>query len=433
MRIVVRGVKIVLLGLVLLCLVFAGFLILALDDAPSVGEMPPPTPEDVVKARAFVHTVRESVKQGAGAPIEVSEAQLNSVVRLGARLIPGYRGRLMVREDDVQGVASIPVPYAGGSKWLNIEAVVPAFDGAFTLSDVSVGGYALPPGATLTLGRVAANLVLGEQLGDVIIGAASGMEVDGDRLLFALNLGGVGSNGVMRGVFGSIRGSDLPTASEIERYYQLIRNAMDDGVLPREGSYFPYLTFALNAALEGSEREGQKNAFTSAMLALTRVCGAQNLTRIVSGIAHQDAGDDADWQVNCRDLTLNGRIDSRLHFTTAAAIQAASNRGFAVSVGEFKELYDSSRAGGFDFTDIAANNSGIRLANRFMEAPPETWPALIARLGSERDLIVAFDDIPQIMDDAQFEAKYGSVDSPRYLAQLDEIEARIDGLTLHRR
>ena len=61
---------------------------------------------------------------------------------------------------------------------------------------------------------------------------------------------------------------------------------------------------------------------------------------------------------------MRDRHDSRLHFITAAALKAASNRGFAVGVGEFKELYDSlSGDNGFDFTDLAANNSGIRLSD----------------------------------------------------------------------
>ena len=86
-----------------------------------------------------------------------------------------------------------------------------------------------------------------------------------------------------------------------------------------------------------------------------------------------------DWQTECSRLTLNDRIDSRRHFTTAAAIQAASNRNVSVSVGEFKELNDSLH-GGFDFTDMAANNSGIRMANLFMATPIEHWSRLIARI-----------------------------------------------------
>jgi hypothetical protein len=138
------------------------------------------------------------------------------------------------------------------------------------------------------------------------------------------------------------------------------------------------------------------------------------------------------WTKDCADVTFNGRIDSRRHFTTAAALQAASNRGFAVSVGEFKELNDTLKAGGFDFTDIAANNSGIRMSNTFMGSEPRLWPELRARLQGENDVIIPYDGIPQIMEQSAFAAAYGDIDDPRYTAMLARIEAKIDELPLHR-
>lgn len=208
---------------------------------------------------------------------------------------------------------------------------------------------------------------------------------------------------------------------------------MDAGALPRDGSYLPYLLFTLDAALAGSKTEGIANAYTSAITALALVCGAGDFTLVVGGMVGSAFAEDRDWKTNCGALTLNDRIDSRRHFTTAAAIQAASNRGFAVSVGEFKELYDTVKSGGFDFTDIAANNSGIRLSNRMMSAPAADWPALIYLIQQEGDVIVAFDGIPQIMSAEAFEQQYQDVESPAYAAMLSTIETKIDALALHER
>ena len=137
-----------------------------------------------------------------------------------------------------------------------------------------------------------------------------------------------------------------------------------------------------------------------------------------------------DWRTECSRLTLNDRIDSRRHFTTAAAIQAASNRNVSVSVGEFKELSDSLGRG-FDFTDMAANNSGIRMANLFMATPVGDWSRLIARIEAEEDVIVPYDDIPQILSREAFSAQFGEIDSDRYLEMLHLIETKIDALALH--
>ena len=222
----------------------------------------------------------------------------------------------------------------------------------------------------------------------------------------------------------------MPPHELIDAYYVNIRKAMDRGDLPDRGSYLPYLVFTLEAARDGAWTEGRLDAFTAAMFALTRIFGAYDFSLVVDDLARDEARVKRDWQTNCRHPTLNGRIDSRRHFTTAAAIQAASNRNVSVSIGEFKELYDSQR-GGFDFTDIAANNSGIRLANQFMTTPLEDWSRLIARIEAEEDVIISYDDIPQILTRDEFTEKFDKIDSDRYVAMLDRIERRIDTLSLH--
>ncbi len=209
---------------------------------------------------------------------------------------------------------------------------------------------------------------------------------------------------------------------------------MDSGELPATGSYLIYVQFMLDAVLAKGGEGDLNDAYTAAMLALARVCGAKDFTMVIGGAAGGSfAPARRPWQTECKPLTLNGRVDSRRHFTTAAALQAASNRGFAVSVGEFKELYDSLWQGsGFDFTDLAANQSGIRMSNRLMQAPAEDWPELLGRIRQEGDIIIPFDDLPQIMDRATFEAIFRDIESPEYAAMLAEIEASIDTLALHR-
>ncbi|WP_242500605.1 hypothetical protein [Tropicimonas sp. IMCC6043] len=406
---------------------------LFLEDQPAIAFGGPPVPEDVVETRAFVRGVRAAIQpdQPVPEPFSTTETQLNSVIRLGARFVPGFRGRVAVRDGEIDGTASVPLSFAGRTKWLNLLATAPEFDDRLTLSAVQIGRHAVSPDLALEAGRIGANLIVGDGFGDSVLDAATAMQIRGDVVSFDLELNEMGQNGVMRGLFGTMRGSDLPGAEDVDRYYLSLLAAMDQGELPSEGSYLPYLVFTLEAALEGSRTEGLQNAYTSAILALTRVCGARDFTLIVGGLVGDAPVADKPEQ-DCSALTLNGRIDSRRHFTTAAALQAASNRGFAVSVGEFKELYDTLKSGGFDFTDLAANNSGIRMSNTLMAAPAEDWPDLIARIEGENDVIVPFGGIPEIMSGDEFEQTYGDVESPDYLAMLDRIEARIDGLALHR-
>jgi hypothetical protein len=427
-----RALVYLLVSFVFLIIVF-GFLII--EDQPAVLEASAPSSQDVVEAREFVRGVRSNITPGHGTsePFIASETQLNSVIKLGTRLIAGFRGQLVIIETQVIGTASIPVPYTQETKWVNLKVAAPEFEGVFMLSSLELGGISIPPKLALGIGRVLANVIVGNNFGNKVLSAATSMQINDKTVNFELMMDEMGSNGLMRGVFGTLRGSDMPKASEIERYYLLIRTAMDQGQLPKTGSYLPYLQYTLGAALEGSRTEGIQNAYTSAIFALTMICGARDFTLIVGGLVGNDSSTNEDWKTDCSELTLNGRIDSRRHFTTAAAIQAASNRGFAASVGEFKELYDIVKSGGFDFTDIAANNSGIRMSNTLMSTPLEGWPIALERVKNENDVIVSFDQIPTIMSSDEFLRTYEDIESPEYFSMLAIIESKIDNLALNRK
>lgn len=431
------GRRFLILGGLILTILFSAIvagLFLLLEDYPAVADGPAPTPEDVVAARTLVRDLRLTSKSGPDAqtPVQVTVAQLNSTVRLGARFLPGFRGELQMKGATLVGRASIPVPGWWGEKWVNLSGHVPEFNGRIAFERVTIGPWSVPPGAALSVVRQAANLFFGDAVGDTIVAAATGMHVDGNKLRFDLALEQMGNNGLMRNIFGSIRGQEFPTPEEIDAAYVRIRTAMDTGVLPTTGSFLPYLHYTLRDALEHGTAGTGANAYTAAMFGLTRVCGPPDFGDVVGRLAITDAGADQDWATNCSKLTLNGRIDSRRHFIASAALRAAANRGISYSIGEFKELHDTvSGAGGFDFTDIAANLSGIRLTDYFMSLPQDAWPAALNRLGTEHAFLIAFDGIPSLMPEAGFNARFGTVESAAYQDMVQQIELRIDGLRLY--
>jgi hypothetical protein len=51
---------------------------------------------------------------------------------------------------------------------------------------------------------------------------------------------------------------------------------------------------------------------------------------------------------------------------------------------------------------------------------------------AEGDVLVDVSRLPQIMLRGQFEARYGSIESPAYAAELARIERLIDEVTIHR-
>lgn len=419
-----------LVALLLVILLVLAFVVT--ENAPIVRQQGAPSPEDVVSARAVVKDVMFIARQGRDGeePLIVNEQQLDSTILLGARFVPGFRGDVTVAPSGIEILASLPVP--GLDRWINMAVTVPEFNDRFTLAHVMLGPVSIPPDVALEIGRIGANLISKDALGDSMMTAASGLRIFDDTAYVDLRIDEVGKNGIMRGVFGALRGGEMPGKDLVETYLVQIRDAMDRGQLPDTGSYLPYLVFTLEAAREGALVRGEApiDAFTASIFALSNICGADLFFATLGTMSVTAPDDVREWQETCAPLTLNDRIDIRRHFTTAAALKAATNRNTSMSVGEYKELYDSLY-GGFDFTDMAANNSGIRMAERFIATAPEDWQRLISRIEVEQDLIVAFDDIPQILSREDFTARFGSIEGERYRDVLDHIERKIDALALH--
>lgn len=403
---------------------------IVLQNQPILATAKTPDAPDVAATRTLVRNIRDATQKSGGV-LNTDADQLNSALRLGARFLPGFRGEIRTEPTHVTGLASIPVPWVGGQRWLNITAQIPEFTGLIALSEVRVGDRNFSPALVLGLVQIGGNAVFGNELGDIALRAAESMEIKGDVLSFGLNIGEIGKNGLMRGTFNALKGSALPTAEEIEAYHRQIRREMEDGRLPETGSFLPHLQFTLAAARNGSAPTTLQGRYTAAILGLAKACGAKDFS-LIAGRLVFDKTEQNSWQTNCRNVTLNDRIDSHRHFLTSAALQAMSNTGFAVSAGEFKELYDTvSGSGGFDFTDMTANLSGVRMSNTLMAAPAADWPALLAKLSTERAVIPDFDGIPPLMPDAEFRTRFGNIDSTAYRAMIARIEARIDGLSLH--
>jgi hypothetical protein len=433
-----RFVRALLWLFLLLCVVLVAVVLWLVEPEPRTTGAGPPTPEDVAATRRFMTEVRAAAPSGAPRDADglvvLSEADANGILRVAARMFPAGHAEVRVLEDRVHALASVRVPWPGAERWLNLEGVAPEFEGRPRLDYLAVGGWELPPAPFVAAARVGANLVLGERAGDVFLGSARRLRVENGEMQFTMALGEDDRKGFMRGLFGAMRGSAMPEPAEIDAYYVELRQALDDGVLPDRGSYLPHLLFVLTRVLERSNEATLANGYTAGIFALTKACGAQDFALVVGRLAGDQLDSFGEWRTDCSAVPFADRIDTRRHFTTAAALRAASNRGMSVSVGEFKELYDSLgwKRGGFDFSDIAANQSGIRLSDRIMSGTRADLERTLALMRTEADVLVDLSRVPAIMPRAEFEARFGSIESEAYAAMLAEIEALIDEVPIHR-
>jgi hypothetical protein len=133
-------------------------------------------------------------------------------------------------------------------------------------------------------------------------------------------------------------------------------------------------------------------------------------------------------------VRLAGREDSAQHFALSAFIAVMGGEGVADLAGLYKELRDTRQGSGFSFNDLAADKAGSRLGELATRSP-ESARLAQARLAGTHDARPFFPvikDLPEFMNQSQFEQRFGGVGQPAYIKQVQAIEARIARLPLYR-
>jgi len=128
-----------------------------------------------------------------------------------------------------------------------------------------------------------------------------------------------------------------------------------------------------------------------------------------------------------RKLTLRGRNDLARHFFVSGALRALSSRELSYAVGLIKEQLDAADGGsGFSFADLAADLSGVQLAQR-ATTDQASAAALQSRLSEPftvGDLMPEIDGLPENLTHDEFDAQFGALNDPRFLKMTVEIQQR---------
>ena len=174
-------------------------------------------------------------------------------------------------------------------------------------------------------------------------------------------------------------------------------------------------------------REGDPVAENkAALLALSMYVGGVDTGRLL-GLDRLDMGPR-------RKLTLSGRHDFAQHFLMSAALEVTGGPSIADAVGLLKELDDAGGGSGFSFTDLGADRAGVRMAEAATRNASNARAIQAALAGSadEDQFMPDFLDLPELLPNAEFKARYGEVGSARYQAVADDIERRLDQIALYR-
>jgi hypothetical protein len=231
-----------------------------------------------------------------------------------------------------------------------------------------------------------------------------------------------------------MRGDEMPGPGAVDAYYVEIRRAIDDGAAARPRELPAASAVRAARVLERSTEETLANEYTAGIFGLAKACGAKDFALVVGRLVGDPLDTFGEWERDCEEVTFADRIDARRHFTTAAALRAASNRGVSVSVGSSRSSTIRSAGSGAASTSPTSGRtsraSGCRTS--IMGGTRADLARTLEMMATEGDVLVDLARLPQIMLRGEFEARYGTIESDAYAAELARIERLIDEVTIHR-
>ena len=425
--------KYILILVFLLIVIPVGLLVAALESEPLVPPQPVVTPEDAERARQFVlafWSLTESPNRNQ--TLIASEQDLDSTLKFATRAFPFVRVKADVVPRGVRFYGSLELPF---SRWINVTTKIGPSGDRFEVMEVRMGPIAFPSAAVLPIVRRGLDVALGDGLGRVAVESIGGVRINGDTVAFRVDMTRAERRALVESAKQTVRSvAGVAPAEQVGYYWLALDSAAARGPEDKYRSLAGYLQGMVSLVVKALERDPHLDAereMQSALLALAIYCGHPRLQSFVG----EAVPDKRAWRrTACASATLGGRQDLRQHFAVSLGLKTASEAGLAFAIGEAKELLDANSGGsGFSFDDIAADRAGIEFAERMLAAKPEDWRVISAFLGAEETVFPSISGLPSHMSEAEFENRFGAVDSAQYKAMLREIDTRIARLPFFRR
>jgi hypothetical protein len=323
---------------------------------------------------------------------------------------------------------SLTLPFTtptGSPRYLNIVAGarVQIDQGRVRVVDstLRLGRLALPDPPLRWLAPVISVLVQSERRVRPVLAGVQSLDISTGRAtlvysrmelppgLLASFIWGAGSNEEMR----------LAVRSHVERLLEAAPT------LPRGE---PRLGAAMEVAFA---RARQRSAGSSpvlenraALLALGILLGHRRLEDFVGQIL-----DERDWRraASLARATLRGREDWTKHFFVSAALTVLSAQAPSDAIGVFKEELDAGGGSGFSFGDLLADRAGTTFALLATgdDAAARTLQARLAAGFLVDDFFPEAADLPEDIQAAELEARYGGVGGRLFRQYAAEVERRL--------
>ncbi len=428
-RIAWRRTLIMLVVLPLAASAVAGMALLAVSEGePLVRESPAVTSEE--KRRLYGLLRRENPNKLA--PVEtrtlsLASRDLDLLLAWGLPVVFSD-GRATARidlESPQAATLSLSFRWPGGIRYLNLVAGarVAIDNGQVTLREphLRVGRLILPGVSLHWLSPILATLIQTERRARPVLAGVERLDIDPGRVTVT---------------YGRMELPPRLLASLIwgERSNEEMRHAVRSHVerLIHAAPHLPNGEQRLGAAVEvafawARERSTANSPVLenrAALLALGVLLGHHRLEGLVGQVVER-----REWRraAPLARTTLRGRDDWTKHFFVSAALTVLSAQAPSDAIGLFKEELDAGGGSGFSFGDLMADRAGTTFALL------ATGDDAAARAIQERladgfrvdDFFPEAADLPEDIQDAELQSRYGGVGGPLFRSYAAEVERRL--------
>lgn len=358
--------------------------------------------------------------------IQISEAQMNSLVGLVQRALPDFSGVATASADAVSVQMTYRLPVRWVDWYLNFESQLVAGPG-LNIDQVKVGGLSISGESALDILVWLANWRTDSDIGSQAVSQIANVKLFEQIAvvtLYPINDFLLSLNDIKNGLSGD-QNEDLRVRTS---YYLSQLKTLDIPQYPKL-SLTEYIRPIFKLVESRSTAETAVLENHAAILALAIYTGHHRVANFV-GDVQPVAGEVALPKFR---PVLAKRTDLTQHFIISAAIKILSQQGISTAIGEFKELMDRAEGGsGFSFADLAADLAGVRLALHLSDQETALrGQKFLAQVQQESELFPAIADLPEGLSKDAFSQQYGMVDSPEYKELLAEINLRIDLLPIY--
>jgi len=405
------------------------------QPAPLPFEPPRVTTADKKRLTAlFRGKDPRKIPEGETRTLRLTQEDLNQILALGSILGRGERAKAQVEVDDdglrLSASAALPAP---GRPYLNLVAAGrPGIaSGAFHLRAdwLSIGDVAVPD----WLLRLASPLLTGslrldprlspvlEAVEDIRL-APGALEVEYARTELP--------TGVLRDLFQAASLDEELVPAVRAHALHLIESA--PGLPAGAARFGEALRTGFGYARERSSERGAIAENRAAILALAILAGHWRVETLVGPVLEEEARKQG--QRAFRNTEIRGRRDWVQHYLVSAALAVLADAGLSDAAGVLKEELDSRGGSGFSFGDLLADRAGTSLgeiAIRDVGAARALQEHLAGGFRLD-DFFPEAADLPEGIEEAELETRYGGVGGERYQAIVGIIEDRLAGCSAYR-